>query len=223
MGKLTENSSCQEELTEENEIDEHFFSGEEDISEIPERIANGQENHGELRRSNRTRKPVVLDGYVSYVATEQQDPKTIKEAMSSKDGAKWRDALHDELSSLIENHTWEFVQLPLGKSAIDSKWTFKTKRNAKGDIERCKARLVVKGYTQRYGIDYEETFSPIVRHSSIRLFLSLAVHFKLDIDQMAFLQSELDEEIYMKIPDGITATSSSQVCKLKKSLNGQSK
>ena len=175
-----------------------------------------------LRRSSRVRKPPAK--YMACVLKEvNDDPKTLQEAIKSSEAEKWKNAMKEEYNSLLENQTWELVQLPEGKKPIDCKWTFKTKRDSIGNIERYKARLVIKGYSQKYGIDYQVTFSPVVRHSSIRLLLSIATQYDMDIDQMdvvtAFLQSDLEEEIYMKYPDGFQ-NPGNKVCKLKKSLYG---
>lgn len=122
----------------------------------------------------------------------------------------------------MSNKTWEPCDLPTGRKAIKSRWTFKTKYNANGEIERFKARLVAKGCSQKYGIDYQETFSPTVRHSSIRFLLSLAAKQDLDLDQMdvitAFLHPKLEEEIYMELPEN--TQSSHRFCRLKKSIYG---
>ena len=105
------------------------------------------------------------------------------------------------------------------------KWVFKVKCNGKGKIERFKSRLVTKGCSQRHGIDFEETFAPVVRFSSIRSLLAFAVQEDMIVDQMdvvtAFLNGELDDEIYMQQPEGYKVSGKKNlVCKLKKSLYG---
>lgn len=99
------------------------------------------------------------------------------------------------MESIKSNQVWELVDLPMGRKAIGNKWVLKIKRKADGSIERYKARLVAKGYTQQEGIDYEETFSLIVRFTSIRLILSIVANLDLELHQMdvktAFLNGEI--------------------------------
>ena len=106
--------------------------------------------------------------------------------------------------NLIDNDTWDLVELPEGRTAVGCKWVFKVKHNGEGKVVRFKSRLVAKGYSQRHGIDFEETFSPVVRFSSIRTLLALAVQKDMIVHQMdvvtAFLNGELDEEMYMQQP-----------------------
>jgi len=178
------------------------------------------------RRSNRERRPVRFDDFVSYSVHNKtdfvRDPLTVKEALNRSDAECWKQAMKDEYDALMSNNTWDLTHLPPSKDAIDCKWVFKTKRDADGNIVRHKARLVIKGYAQKKGIDYEETYSPVVRYNTIRVLLSLAAKEDLDIDQMdavtAFLQGDLEEEIYMLQPEGFR--NSNKVCHLKKSLYG---
>jgi len=136
----------------------------------------------------------------------------------------WRKAIQCEISALESNQTWETVLLPKNKTAIGCKWVFKIKYNADGTIERYKARLVAKGYTQTEGIDYLETFSPVEKMTTIRLFLSLASIYNWKLKQLdinnAFLHVELKEDVYMVAPPGLAFIQSGQVCKLKKALYG---
>ena len=110
-------------------------------------------------------------------------------------------AMASEMKSLQENDMWELVHLPEGRKALGSKWVYKVKTDADGSIERYKARLVAQGYSQKYGTDYDQTYSPVVRLESFRTLLALSVQYGLKIHQVdvttAFLNSEL-EEVYMK-------------------------
>jgi len=114
------------------------------------------------------------------------------------------DAMRDELDSMVKNDVWELNDLPPGRKAIGKKWIFKVKRQADRLLDKFKARLVAKGYTQVEGVDYEETFSPVVRLSSVRLLLALVAHLNLELFQMDvktdFLNGNLEEDIYMDQP-----------------------
>lgn len=135
----------------------------------------------------------------------------------------WIEAMNKEVCALEENGTWDLTTLPKGKKPIRCKWVYKVKLKADGSVERLKARLVAKGFTQQYGVDFEETFSPVIKMSTVRCILAIAasrnwILFQLDINN-AFLHGDLSEEIYMKMPEGIPNLHN-LVCKLKKSLYG---
>ncbi|KAL6342838.1 hypothetical protein AAG906_016857 [Vitis piasezkii] len=117
---------------------------------------------------------------------------------------KWVDAMQDEMESLHENHYFELVKFPKGKRALKNRWVYRVKQEEHTSQPRYKARLVVKGFNQKKGIDFDEIFSPIVKMSSIRVVLGLAASLDLEIQQMdvkiAFLHGDLDKEIYMEQP-----------------------
>ena len=126
----------------------------------------------------------------------------------------------------MEHKTWDLVKAPEGRNIIDSKWVFKVKTNADGTIERHKARLVARGFTQTAGVDFEETFSPVVKYTSIRTLCAIVNQLDLELHQMdvstAFLNGDLQEEIYMKQPEGyVKEGQENLVCKLKKSLRSK--
>ena len=128
-----------------------------------------------------------------------------------------------EMKSLKENDVWELVELPSGWKTVGSKWVFKTKIGESGTVEHYKARLVAQGYTQRYGADYDETFCPVARQESLRVLLALSVQYGLKLHQVdivtAFLNSNLEEEVYMAQPEGFTSQGQEHlVCKLKKNI-----
>ncbi|GKA15706.1 ribonuclease H-like domain-containing protein [Tanacetum coccineum] len=119
------------------------------------------------------------------------------------------DAMNAEIEALNENHTWEITNLPPNKKAIGNKWIYKIKYKSSGDIDRYKARLVVKGFNQKEGIDFDETFSLVVKMSTVRCVVALSVTnnwplFQLDVNN-AFLYGDLDEDIYMIIPKGFSS------------------
>lgn len=110
------------------------------------------------------------------------DPKTVDEALGGHNSDMWQDAMHEEYNALLANDTWELVDLPSDRKAIDCKWVFKTKRDADGQIVRYKARLVIKGFAQRKFVDFDETYSPVISYTSLRYLLALAAQYDLDID-----------------------------------------
>ncbi len=152
-------------------------------------------------------------------------PETFKEAMKAQDSARWKEAMDAEMNSLLQNDTWELVELPQGRKSIGSRWVLRIKLTADQRPERYKARVVAKGYSQQPGIDFQETFAPVIRYDSIRLIFALAVQFGLTIHVMdavtAFLNGVLQETIYMQQPEGYAKPGQENlVCKLRKSIYG---
>ena len=181
-----------------------------------------------MRGIHRPRKRT--DGMVAWlaacmaqsVADPSAEPRHFRAALGVP---HWRAAMEQEFSALLENKTWHLVPPVPGANVIDSKWVFKVKRHSDGSIERYKARLVAKGFKQRYGLDYEDIFSPVVKTTTIRLLLSLAVNRgwslrQLDV-QNAFLHGVLEEEVYMRQPPGFEDPQHPHhICRLDKALYG---
>ena len=195
----------------------------------------------EPRKSTRVRKPksfgadfhlYLVEGtrngvehQYQYCFNIDEDPKTFNDAMSSRDAAFWKEAIQDEIDSIMHNNTWKLADLPPGCKPLGSKWIFKRKMKVDGSIDKYKARLVIQGFRQKEGIDYFDTYAPVARITTIRLLLALAATHNLVIHQIdvktAFLNGELDEEIYMKQPEGFVMSGNEhKVCKLVKSLYG---
>ena len=133
--------------------------------------------------------------------------------------------MREEMSALKKNQTWELVDLPSEKKVVGCKWVFSVKYKSDRSLERYKARLEAKGYTQTYGVDYQETFTPVAKMNTVRILLSLAANFNWYLEQFdvknAFLHSDLDEEIYMDVPPGFNGNlKGRKVCRLKKALYG---
>jgi hypothetical protein len=153
--------------------------------------------------------------------SETHDPETFAEASGHPD---WDTTMNEEYLSLMANDTWDLVPLLKGRKLVKCKWVYKTKYASDGSVERHKAWLVSKGFSQVEGIDYNETFSPVAKMNSICLVLSLVASHKWEVHQMdvkyAFLHGDLQEEIYMEQPPGYVQNDSSLVCFLKKSLYG---
>jgi hypothetical protein len=155
------------------------------------------------RLQNNIKKPkVYTDGTLPYAClTQSGEPKSGAEAMEHDE---WRGAMNEEYDALQKNKTWHLMPLGRASNVIDCKWVYKLKKKQYGFVDRYKAHLVAKGFKQRYGIDYSDTFSHVVKAAKIRLVLSLAVSRgwclrQLDV-QNALLHGTLEEEVYMRQP-----------------------
>lgn len=200
----------------DNIEEEHMEVQDEPQQEVPVRRSE---------RMNAGRLPERFNDYMLYEVrndSEMFEPRTYDEAIKCKFAEEWINAMKEEINSIEENQTWNLVELPTGRKAIGSKWVFKLKLDEKGNIIRRKARLVAQGFSQKYGVDYDEVFAPVVRGSTFRLLLSVSgvqgykvKHYDI---KTAFLNGNLDEDIYMKQPKGFE--NGQKVYKLKKSLYG---
>ena len=162
----------------------------------------------------------VVDGVMD-------DPKTVEEALRSPYAKYWIAAMKKEIDSLRKTQTWRLVPLPEGVRPIGGKWVFRTKRNDKGDIIEFKARWVAKGYSQKPGVDYLETYAPVAKMSSIRTLLSLSASNDWELVNMdvnsAFLNSHVTEEMYVIQPEGFEESGPGGVklvCRMQKCLYG---
>ena len=178
------------------------------------------------RRSERVRqRPDYYGTWVNTAKEQGAEPATVNEAMLSPEKKKWKEAMRKEMKSIKANKVWELVKLPKGKKTIGCKWVYKRKTHADGSLERYKAHLVAKGYSQQHGLDYDETFSPVARLESLQTLLALAVQDGLRVHHMdvttAFLNGELKEEVYMDQPEEFQVQGKEdRVCKLNRSLYG---
>ena len=133
--------------------------------------------------------------------------------------------MNAEMKALEKNKTWELVDLPVGKRPFRCKWVYTIKYKADGSLERYKAGLVAKGYTQTYGVDYLKTFAPVAKMNTVRILLSLTANYNWDLQQLnvknAFLHGDLEKEIFMEIPPGFgNDLATKKVCKPKEALYG---
>ncbi|GJW69954.1 retrovirus-related pol polyprotein from transposon TNT 1-94 [Tanacetum coccineum] len=145
------------------------------------------------------------------VSSSSQSPGTpypIAHYVNFKD-KRWCDAMDNELHALERNGTWTIENLPKDKKALGCKWVYKIKRKSNGTIERFKARLVILGNHQVARIDYNETFAPVAKMVTVRVLLAIAAAKKWELHQMdvhnAFLHGDLNEEVFMKLPPGLSA------------------
>lgn len=173
-----------------------------------------------LSRPERDRRPPDYYGeWAAVTSTGLDESKTVKEALAGPDKANWMTAMEKEMESLRTHDVWDLVELPRDLKVVGSKWVYKLKKNADGSVEWYRIRLVAQGFTQKFGIDYDETFCPIVRFQSVRTVIVLGVQNGLKLHQMnvatAFLNGELKEEVYMKEPEGFeTEGQEHLVCRL---------
>ena len=204
----------------ENEYNDERYVQDETIDE--REIA--EESHRTLRDRSRIHQPARFNDFVMSAEQEfNNEPSCYREAISNEDEKHWRLAMTDEMKSLRENETWELTDLPKDRKALPCKWVYKIKMNPDGTVERFKARLVIKGFNQRKGVDYDKTFSPVAKLNTIRTLLSVAANESMSLIQFdvstAFLNGSLEEEIFMKQPEGFE-DGTKRVCKLKRSLYG---
>ena len=147
---------------------------------------NGQEDpinaNGELqiRRGTKVERPSqrFLD---SINSIDENEPLSLKDVLNKQDRAKWKEAIKMEYKSLMDKKTWDLVQLPQDRQPLGCKWIFKIKREADGSLDKCKAKLVAKGYDQIEGLDYNETFSPVVRMATMRLLFVISAILDLEL------------------------------------------
>ena len=132
---------------------------------------------------------------------ELTEPTSYKEAISDGESEKWLETMKAEMQSMYDNQVWDLVDLPNGSKPVGCKWVFKKKTDVDGKVQTFKAMLVVKGFTQTQGIDYDETFSPVAMLKSIRILMAIAAYFDYEIWQMdvktAFLNRKFSEDVYM--------------------------
>jgi cell wall-associated NlpC family hydrolase len=161
----------------------------------------------------------------AQAATEDsEDPGSYDEAISGTDAAQWEAAMEEELQSLTDHNTGVLVDRLPGSKVITLKWVFTKKRDAAGQVERYKARLVARGFQQREGLDYDELFAPVGKHTTLRLLLSMVAAEDMELHQLdfktAFLNGDLAEEIYVEQPPGYRLGKPGQVIRLSKALYG---
>ena len=202
-----------------NEAESDEDSGEAEKEDSSDPTAPRRTSTREIRR------PDYYGGYV-YAATDlQKEPQTVKEALNCSEKEQWEAAMQKDMDSIYTNGVWDLVDLPANRTPVGNKWVFKKKTKADGSIEQYKARLVAQGFSQKQGLDYDETFSPVIRFESFRSLIAVAVQKRLKLHQLditaAFLNGHLEEEVFMKQPEGfVVERKEDLVCKLKMSLYG---
>jgi transposase InsO family protein len=152
--------------------------------------------------------PIVDAIECAFITSQSMEPKTLAEALTRPDAESWISAALAEIEAHVENGTWKLAQLPPGKRAIGSRWVFKVKRKPDGSIDKYKGRIVAQGFSQVRGIHYNEIFASTARMAAMRAVIAMAAVEDLELDSVdvstAFLNGEIDAEIYMRIPEGLS-------------------
>jgi hypothetical protein len=173
--------------------------------------------------SKKSKRPKRFSSYAAYMTKLlDEEPTTFEEAIQK---GKWKEAMAEEHQSIVKNDVWEIVPRPKEKSMVTSKWVDKIKHAADGSVDKYKARFVARGFSQKEGEDYDETFAPVARYTSIRAIISLAASMGWNLHQMDVktdsLNGTIEEEVYIEQPQGFEVHSrDTHVCRLKKALYG---
>jgi len=178
----------------------------------------------EKRTPARYRANLAIEGSNPRGSGEHPEPQTYQEAISGEENEFWQKSMDEEMRSLLANGTWELVERPEGIKPIPMKWVYKVKRDAQGNVERYKSRLVAKGFLHKQGVDFEEVYAPVSKHTTLRALLAIVAQQDLELHQLdvktAFLNGELEEEIYMQQPQGYKQGGPNIVCRLLRALYG---
>ena len=181
--------------------------------------------YGEWVTYDNNRSNSGSTAYIASTSTTIPEPKTYKEAMQSPYAQQWKAAMDKEFTSLLNNKTWELKPLPAGRKAVKCKWIFKVKYKPSGEVERFKARLVAKGFSQVAGIDFTETYAPVIKYDAVRAVFVISnehgmVKAQFDVCT-AYLNADLIDIIFMEQPEGYQDIQwPLYVCLLLKSLYG---
>lgn len=209
----------------EEEDGEHFSSFREGESDGTDNAAGSNGRPVRVRSAPVWHKDYEVDANFALNALSYVEnlPDSVSEMQKRDDWCLWQKAMQEEMDALVKNGTWTLAELPQGRSAVSCKWIFKIKHADEDQPPRYKARLVARGFTQKPGFDFSETYSPVARMDTLRTVLALANQEGMAVHQMdvktAFLNGNLSEEIYMLQPEGFRQKKG-LVCRLNKSLYG---
>jgi hypothetical protein len=169
---------------------------------------------------------LIAETVLAYAISVDDDPDvptTYDEAVASDNAVKWREAMNTELRSHEQNQTWTLKPRKNINRTIGSRWVFAKKRDQNGAVVRYKARIVAKGYKQKYGVDFFETYIPVANMNSIRIILAVCAECDYQMEQLdvdtAFLNSVLTDNVYMEVPLGVN-NAQGKVCQLNKAIYG---
>lgn len=202
---------------------------QDDDSDFEPRTATVRNQPAELRKSARTRKPKDCSccNACNHKPVVNHTPRTPTEALRGPNATEWVSAMEQEMRQMSKNGAWTIVKRPAGKNVIGSMWVYCIKKDEKGNFVRCKARLVAQGHEQIPGVDYDKTYSPVVKRRSLRILMALAAENGWEVQHVdvmtAYLNSHLDDEVYMEQPPEFEEEGKPRkqyVCRLLKSIYG---
>ena len=210
--------------SEDNESEDESEQHSTEVSSEPVRSRTSQRVRREPARYLLEQSYNVLVAYTTKILYEI--PDRYEEATNSPNSSEWIRAMNEEICALEENDTWELVELPEDRTEIKGRWVYTTKLNSRGEVDKFKARYVAKGCSQTPGLDFDETFSPTTRMSTIRALLQASVQMGMQLHQMdvksAYLHAPIDHDVYLCPPEGYKIPNDGKrwTCHLKKSIYG---
>jgi hypothetical protein len=178
------NTNLQDQLQTDPKINGRIKRKSDDLSQKSDNYFNIGINHQNSGSKRQRRSSVILkDHYVLSVddINLQDDPLNFKEAINSNDANEWIEAINDEINSIKNNDVWELTNLPIQRKAIRCKWVLRKKFKADGSLDKYKARLVAKRFTQQPGIDFVDTYSPVAKFASVRIIMSIVAKMDLEL------------------------------------------
>lgn len=204
--------------------DDTYLPDEESSVSSVESVVNVEKRCGSCRNRKQPDRYGFSNVCVGNSSIEDSCELSIVEALKGPEKEQWLEAVRDELQCFDYNNAWELTDLPKDSTIVQCRWVLRKKYDSENNV-RYRARLVAKGFSQKQGVDYTETFSPVVRHTTLRLLFSLSVQLGLDVTHLdvktAFLNGDLEETIYMQKPDCYNSPgSANKVLKLKKAIYG---
>ena len=240
LTELTETDTSEETKKQEIRTVGHREGYEEVPEHAPKEFKNGpwldpnNKSHGRGKRHKGVYAAINTMAHglanlehieLALVTLTEDEPANYREAMRSPDADKWKISMKNEYDTLMGYQTWELIERPPNTNIVGSRWTFRVKRDNLGRVNNLKSRLVAQGFLQVPGLDFNKTYSPTIRFTSIRLILALACRYNLELHHInvkgAYLNGVLDEDVYMRQPEGFIEKGKEHlVCKLKKGLYG---
>lgn len=224
-----EQQEVQDEIGQEGDDDYVVSESSSEIEELDETLTTDDMDVANQSNVNqpdkRVRRQPDFYGIANMCVEDMTcEPITVNDAMNGPEMEQWRKAMKEELQSFSDNNTWELVNRPSEGTVVKNKWVFKKKCNSEGEV-RYRARLVAKGFTQVKGVDFSETFSPVVRYCTLRMLFALSLKFDLKMNHLdvptAFLNGHLEESVFIEIPEfSEYFNCSNKVLKLNKAMYG---